>query len=77
MLFKEEEDGFPEGLAKRERSYSRTMSVTSNADVNAYVKKAPRRLCGFPVKHGVSRWNLLAIVMTPLCVMLISTYLNA
>ncbi len=78
MLFEEEKEGFPDGLVNRERSYSRTMTVTSNEDLpNPYVKEIKRKLFGFPVKHGVTRWNLLAIIMTPLCVMLISTYLNA
>jgi hypothetical protein len=41
------------------------------------VKEAPKKLFGLPVKHGVTRWNLVAIIFTPLVVMLLSTYLNA
>lgn len=79
MLFEEEKEGLPEGFVPRERSYSRTMTVTSSEETsNSYKGESKqRKLFGLPVKHGVSRWNLMAIVMTPLCVMLISTYLNA
>lgn len=79
MLFEEEKEGFSEGFVNRERSYSRTMTVTSNEEApNPYLGESKqRKLFGLPVKHGVTRWNLMAIVMTPLCVMLISTYLNA
>ena len=35
------------------------------------------RYVGLPCKYGVTRWNLLAIVFTPLVLMLLQTYLNA
>ena len=36
-----------------------------------------RTLFGFPVKHGISRANLVAVILVPLCMMLLSTYVNA
>ena len=79
MLFGEDKEGFQEGFVNRERSYSRTMTVTSSDEAsNPYSPEIKqRKLFGLTVKHGVTRWNLLAIVMSPLCVMLFSTFLNA
>jgi MFS family permease len=78
MIFEDGKDGgFPEGFEPRERSYSRTMSFASQDDNGLAASKEERRLFGLAVKHGVTRWNLSAIIVTPLVIMLIQTYLNA
>ena len=37
----------------------------------------PRKIMCLPVKHGVSALNLLAIPLVPMCMMMLSTYMNA
>ena len=60
------------------------MTVTSLNDTdndinpfNQHYVEPQRKLCSFPVKHGVTYWNVLAIIMVPCCMMIIATYLSA
>jgi hypothetical protein len=79
MLFDEKQEGF----VTRERSNSRTMTITSNGSNDSFTTSvyAPeekvKKICGLPVKHGVTVFNLMAIILVPLCMMLIITFLNA
>lgn len=59
----------------QERDFERTMTITSMDGMgNA---EEPPKLFGLPVKHGVTKWNLFAILLSPMLMMIISTYLNA
>lgn len=53
------------------------MTITALDDLPEHQKAAVPVLFGLPVKHGVTRINLLAIVFIPLVLMLLQTYLNA
>ena len=41
------------------------------------IDEKPRTILGFPVKHGVTIWNVLAIPFTGISIMLLNTYVNA
>jgi MFS family permease len=56
----------------------RTMSGTTPSDIIFSGKPTkPRTIFRIPVKDGVTFWNILAIPLVSLTVMLLSTYLNA
>ena len=40
-------------------------------------KKKIRKICCIPVKKGVTIWNIMAIPLVPILVMVIGTFLNA
>ena len=63
----------------RERLREQTGASTT-ADVSAEVLGVgdkPRTILSFPVKHGVTFWNVLAIPLVPICIMLLTTYVSA
>ena len=66
---------------KAERFYSRTFTEVESDNMlevrEALGEDKPLKIFCFPVKHGVSVWNVLAIVLIPICIMLTTTYVNA
>ena len=50
---------------------------TARVSAHSLGYDTPRKIMCFPVKHGVSGFNLLAIAVVPICVMLTTTYVNA
>ena len=59
------------------RSMSRTHTGTTPSDLGFEQKEKIRTIFKIPVKDGVTVFNILAIPLVPLTVMLLSTYLNA
>ena len=60
------------------RQQLREQAGSETAKVSAQVLgDKPRRILTFPVKHGVTIWNVLAITLVPICCMLLTTYVNA
>ena len=39
-------------------------------------KRKPKKICGLEVKKDTTRWNMAAIALVPICVMLLGSYLN-
>lgn len=55
-----------------------TMTGVISTDIIFLNTKAkPRTLFRIPVKDGVTYWNIIAIPLVPLVLMMLSTYLNA
>ena len=46
-------------------------------EANAALLKPPKKICGIPVKEGVSCFNLFMIPYVPMVVMVLTTYVNA
>lgn len=59
------------------RSMSKTQTGTTPSDFGFDQQEKIRTIFKIPVKDGVTVFNILAIPLVPLTVMLLSTYLNA